>query len=156
MGTKEWLASLKPIKYAAAEYTWKNVDECERLAEKFDSLVVVGIDKDLYVDRNRFEQFMNAKIADTEEAKIIAPPKLRRGGKKAAKIQEALQKLEVSKYRNMSFIKALERDELKSDSEFDRKNISKRREKCEDDLAKMGEKIRAKQRELDDLVEKYG
>ncbi len=156
MATKDWLASLIPIAAVAAEYTASNINACKKLAMKFDSLVVVGVDNDLFVDRNRFERNMYLEFAEAEEAKPIARLKLSRGGKKASQLQAKLRSLELAKLRTISTIKAHRESELKSESAHERKQISNMSKMHEASLAKIVDDIKFNQGLLSGIVAKYG
>lgn len=54
LALKKWLASLVPISAAADDLTKGDIDLCRQRARCSESLVIVGVNEDCYVDENHY------------------------------------------------------------------------------------------------------
>ena len=119
-----WLASLQPIADLANQYFNGDVEACRQQAIKYESLVVVGMNSDLYVDRFHFHRFLYADQADSVASRPTKQLDLVSGEEMASDLQKAARHNQAEMYHLLSRISEFERKELLETDAEERKLLS--------------------------------
>ena len=87
---KKWLDSLLPLTVAAKQFTKGDEDLCRQGARVYDSLVLIGVNADLFVDANRFNYYLYQERSERSKTRGRRVLHLHDGHKTSANLQNLI------------------------------------------------------------------
>lgn len=118
----------RAIRVAAKQFTKGDVDLCGQKARVYDSLVIVGVNADRFVDANRYNYHFYEEMAERASTRRREVLHLRDGQMAAANLQDLIRDLEAHLYGNMSRIAALREASMHTTDSDEIKQIEKETE----------------------------